>query len=620
MSRLSLHGAWKSLFSRKIAARRSPRSENFRRLRAELLEGRDLMAYFPDPNFGQGGIIVDAFGSNDQATSVLVQSDGKIVVAGNEGNATNNDFLFLRYTAAGAADHTFNAQGGAAYSIFGSTASALYSAALLSTGSIAGGGFAQFSETDSDFALIRVTNIGHTDDTFNGDGKVTTSIGDGFDAAFAIAAQSDDKIVAVGYTQVSGGNYDFAVVRYTTAGALDSSFSDDGIATFGSAQKTEFASGVAIQADGKIVVAGTAAGHPLVVRYNTNGTLDSSFDGDGAVELAVTASVVGVALQADGKIVLGASVGTEAATNFAAIRLTTAGAADTTFSGDGLAILDAGSKQDLPASVIVQANGRIVLGGSRVDAGGNQNPVMVAFTSTGVFDKTFGTDGRVVIDLGANEEGINALAGLSDGTIIAVGSTLLNGFNATLTIKFADIAPSITAFVVPTAAKEGQVVKLQATAIDPNQAASTLAFSWKVTGPGGFSKTLTGATVNIKLPDDGRFTVKLTVTNNLGVSATKSRVIAVSNAAPTLSFYSVPTTARVRSVVTFKATAKDPAGTFDKLSYTWVITGAGGFKKTLTGPTVQWTPTKTGKFTVTLTVRDGDGGKVTRATTIRVGA
>jgi len=618
MARISLRGAWKSLVSRKIANRRLGKSDRLRRLRVEQLEGRDLFAYAPDPNFGQGGLVSFDFGSGNDGTAVAIQSDGKIIVAGNEGNASGSDFIILRYLTDGSPDNSFNVNGGTAITISGAQTSFLNSVAIQSDGKIVAGGTAQLSDTDADFALVRVDTIGHVDTTYSGDGQVTTSVGNKFDSLLAIAAQSDDKIVAVGYTQVGNG-YDIAVVRYTTAGAPDTTFSGDGILTFGTGAATEYATGVAIQSDGKIVVAGTTQdslgnNHPLILRYNTDGTPDTTFDGDGAAQLTFDASVVGIDLQADGKIVLAARSGTETLSDFAAIRLLANGAPDTSFSTDGLAVLDAGSKLDSPTAVLVQANSRIVVVGTQTTTTGNSNPAMVAFTTTGAVDTTFGTDGRVVVDFGQTTDTANAIAETSNGSLVVVGRS---SFSSIVTVQFANTAPSITAFVVPTAGKEGQIAKFAATAADPNQVASTLSFSWSVTGPKGFHKTLTGATVNFKLPDNGRFTATLTVTNDLGIAAHKSRVIVVSNVAPRIATFSVPTSVRVNTSATFKATATDPARAADKLTYAWVITGL-NFKKTLTGSTVHWTPTKAGKFTVTLTIRDGDGGKVSRAAKIAV--
>ena len=152
---------------------------------------------------------------------------------------------------------------------------------------------------------------GDLDPTFSGDGKQTTDFQFGVSRAAATVRQPDGKIIAVGSVlrTESGDNtyHDFALARYNPNGTLDTSFSGDGKQTtdFGF-RGDEEASGVALQADGKIVAVGhDGSGHFALARYNTDGTLDTSFSGDGTetTDLGGTAQASGVALQADGKIV-----------------------------------------------------------------------------------------------------------------------------------------------------------------------------------------------------------------------------------------------------------------------------------------------------------------------------
>jgi uncharacterized delta-60 repeat protein len=139
------------------------------------------------------------------------------------------------------------------------------------------------------FAVMRFSTSGELDTSFDGDGKVVT----GFPSLSAvgrdIAVQSDGKIVLAGYayTNTSPANYDFAVARYNANGSLDASFGTDGMVTTSLGSTGDYGYGVALQPDGKIVVAGYAGSSGAysfaVVRYNANGTLDTSFDGDGKV-------------------------------------------------------------------------------------------------------------------------------------------------------------------------------------------------------------------------------------------------------------------------------------------------------------------------------------------------
>lgn len=179
---------------------------------------------------------------------------------------------------------------------------------------------------------------GDLDITFDADGKVTTAdTGDGY----AIVQQADGKIIMVGGS-FSFGTV-FSMVRYDLDGSLDTSFGVSGRVTtdFGTSTK---ATSIALQSDGKIVVAGTSGGDFAVARYKTDGGLDTSFSGDGVLTTNTdslggnfsTAAGNAVAIQSDGKIVVAGSIqnGSELQ-DFALVRYTSVGVLDTTFDGDG---------------------------------------------------------------------------------------------------------------------------------------------------------------------------------------------------------------------------------------------------------------------------------------------
>ena len=167
---------------------------------------------------------------------------------------------------------------------------------------------------------------GDLDVSFSGDGKQTTDFG-GADVASAVAVQADGKLVVAG---TSDGN--FALARYGVDGALDPSFSGDGLVTT-DLGGTDDGQGVAIQADGKIVVVGSSDGNFALARYTAGGGLDPSFSGDGlqTTDFGAADGATAVAIQGDGRIVVGGSSGGD----FALARYDAAGELDPSFSGDG---------------------------------------------------------------------------------------------------------------------------------------------------------------------------------------------------------------------------------------------------------------------------------------------
>ena len=165
-----------------------------------------------DTTFDSDGKVTTAIGSgNEQALSVAIQSDGKIVAAGRSSNGSNDDFALVRYNTDGTLDTTFDSDGKVTTAI-GSGTETAYSVAIQSDGKIVAAGFS-FNGSNNDVALVRYNTDGTLDTNFDSDGKVTTDIGSYNDYARSVAIQSDGKIVVAGFSN-NGSNDDFALVRY----------------------------------------------------------------------------------------------------------------------------------------------------------------------------------------------------------------------------------------------------------------------------------------------------------------------------------------------------------------------------------------------------------------------
>src|SRR5207249_7898066 len=176
------------------------------------------------------------------------------------------------------------------------------------------------------------------DGGFGASGLVTTPVGPGDDAGAAVAIQPDGRIVVAGVAS-NGTDGDFAVVRYDAGGSLDPTFGSGGMVTTSFGARDERAYGVAIQPDGRIVVAGSAGSSIGVARYLANGTLDSSFEGDGRVVTSIGSGTTdvarGVAIAPGGRIVVaGDTLGGGQHKAFA-VRYNADGSLDTSLDGDG---------------------------------------------------------------------------------------------------------------------------------------------------------------------------------------------------------------------------------------------------------------------------------------------
>jgi uncharacterized delta-60 repeat protein len=382
-----------------------------------------------DTSFGTGGIVVtdylydysgDYYSAYNEIYAIAIQQDGKIVVAGyaDVSGSTGEDFIVARYNTDGSLDTTFGT-GGFVLTDFDNKYDQAYALAIQNDGKIVVAGLTDRGGNQK-FAVARYTAAGELDNSFGTDGKVTVEISTTqfYDYAYALAIQSDGKIVVAGYSYDGSKNV-FAIVRLNADGTLDNTFDGDsgignGIVTTAFTSHAS-ASAIGIQADGKIIVAGNTHYNGkecfALVRYNANnGTLDTSFDNDGKVITEFgsnPASASSLALQADGKIVVAGTSSNSVApgeSNFALARYTTNGALDSTFGNNGIMETYMGGVDNAYCNAMkIQADGKIVVGGyAKKDS--IQNFAILRYTASGFLDTTFGTDGKVFILHGNNNQ------------------------------------------------------------------------------------------------------------------------------------------------------------------------------------------------------------------------
>ena len=263
-----------------------------------------------DASFDTDGIVTTNIGANSEfGRSVVMQTDGKILVAGYTDNGSDSDFALARYNSDGSRDNSFGTGGIVTTNI--GTDDGGYSVALQPDGKILVAGYSS-TVSATGFALTRYDTNGSLDTTFGTGGIVTTPIGTEA-GGYSVALQPNGKILVAGYGN-PGGVYSFALVRYDTNGSLDTTFdtdgNNDGIVTTPIGTNARGYS-VALQpADGKILVAGytgvPGTGGFALVRYDTNGSPDNSFGTGGVVTTTIGTDDVGlsIALQPDGKILV----------------------------------------------------------------------------------------------------------------------------------------------------------------------------------------------------------------------------------------------------------------------------------------------------------------------------
>src|SRR5438552_6916960 len=257
---------------------------------------------------------------------------------------------------------------------------------------------------------------GDLDPTFGSGGMVTNDINRSTDIANAVAIQADGRLIVVGQTYKNNdySDEDFVVARYNTDGTLDTTFGRSGRVRTDFPGLAAVPSSVVIQPDGKIVVAGgafplfTFLGDFKVVRYNPDGSLDSSF-GEGGIVTTIFPEgsyASDVALQADGKIIAAGTVfvdftpGESSNTDFALARYNPDGTPDATFGNGGQVSTDFLGLEDDAFSVLIQPDGKIVAVGSANDPATFYDFAAVRYLSNGTIDTTFGVAAKVHTDLG----------------------------------------------------------------------------------------------------------------------------------------------------------------------------------------------------------------------------
>jgi uncharacterized delta-60 repeat protein len=433
--------------------RRARRAKAGRRLHLEELEGRELLSPGQlDRTFGpnQNGTVATNFGNNfaptnNQAKALAIQGDGKVVVAGSGGFPLGpSGFALARYNSDGTLDANFGPShnGRVAFDFGGSLIppSAEADGVALQRSPVGGdekivaagwGGDGPF-DTNPKFALARLNANGTPDPLFGGPlvhaplGEVLTPIGGVNDQAHSVAIQDDGKIVAAG-SSVVNGQYYLAVVRYNFFGQMDTSFGTRGaVVTHFPGSTFDQAYSVAIQGDGKIVVAGvTGAVNPdfALVRFTTSGAPDQSFGNHGFVTTDFahgTDIAYGVAIQpSDGKIVAAGKAAVIGGDAFSLARYNTDGTPDNSFGQGGRVLTDMGGQTNIAKGVVIQGDGKIVAAGSS-GQGGFTRFALARYNPNGTLDNGFGSGGRTY----ASPEGGDGAEGVAlqaDGKIVAAG-------------------------------------------------------------------------------------------------------------------------------------------------------------------------------------------------------
>ena len=369
-----------------------------------------------DSSFSADGFVTtDIVSDDDLARAMAIQPDGKIVVAGTTYESATHFIVLTRYLTDGGVDASFGTDGVVITTVDASNANDVE---VQPDGKILVAGTWLADTTGTGILLVRYNADGSPDASFGDAGIVMDDLSASHDGLASIAMQPDGKILVAGTINDLPGS-DFLVMRYHTDGTLDSSFSDDGIQITDIEEVDTGGGDIAWQPDGYIVVAGCAnTGSSIdyvLIRYGPNGTLDPTFGTNGIVITALTTGddrPADIVLQPDGKIVIGGRTGPTLGW-MAVSRYNPDGTLDGTFSGGHvLVIVGIGS----------YASGAALLPDGRIVAGGNSSEgfLVVLFNTDGTLDSTFSTNGIQTTSLGFSTTADMGIQ--SDGKILLAGT------------------------------------------------------------------------------------------------------------------------------------------------------------------------------------------------------
>lgn len=382
-----------------------------------------------DSTFGINGKVITKYGHESYISKTILQADGKIISVGAASNGNNLDWAIARYNSDGSLDKNFGTDGKVTKDFGGDDSIA--DVKVQPDGKIIVGRYSHMA-ANFQWTLARFNSNGLIDNSFGNNGIVTSFAGI-HSVMNDVELQSDGKIVAAGYRQ-SQGQDDVAVTRYNPDGTLDSTFGGgDGIVTLPISTwitPNDRGNAAVIQPDGKIIVFGDfdAGWHNKIflARFNSDGSLDTSFGSGGKIidSYEYHNGARDIALQSDGKILVTGSTGnTTSSDNTYIARYDSDGKLDTSFGGSGKIVKSFSSGNDGANSLILQPDGKIILGGYE-DTGGAAGTdfALRRFNTDGSLDTEFGTGGSFVTPIGSGSELINSLALQNDGKIIAAGS------------------------------------------------------------------------------------------------------------------------------------------------------------------------------------------------------
>ena len=357
----------------------------------------------------------------DKGYALALQPDGRILVAGSteEGDTvpSYSDLLLNRYNADGTMDTGFGTGGSVTWGFttwndYGNHLAVRPDGTILVAGRSLG----------SDSLLVSFSADGIVDTTFGTDGYVISSSTNGH----TMEIQDDGKILIAGhYSGTSPGPGDELVLtRYDTHGVLDTGFGIGGTVTWENSNAHDQGHALALEPDGDILVGGKSSEDALLMKYNMAGILDSDFGTGGNTTWDSgygNDCNLALALRPDGKILAAGYSDNGSDYDVLVVRYNSDGTLDTGFGTGGVATWDSGYGDDYGRAMALQPDGKILVAGYS-SSGSDYDVLVVRFSANGTLDTGFGTDGSLTFDGGWGDDYGYSMVLQPDGSILVAGT------------------------------------------------------------------------------------------------------------------------------------------------------------------------------------------------------
>lgn len=381
-----------------------------------------------DPSFGTQGVRIEDIGTNEGGRAVISQPDGKIIVSVCGLFDSGTDCGLIRYDSNGTLDDSFGTGGLITSNSIENFH--IYDIALQSDGKIITAGNYGIA-TNANIGVIRYNYDGSLDSDFGENGVASFDLG-AFEFGNSILIDINEKIIVAGYKQDINGNNHFLLVRYNNDGSLDTSFGSGGhaISDFED-EGMEYGIDVLQQPDGRILVAGSIITHSpdytsdmTLVRYNNDGSLDTTFGEYGLVTTDISGGIEfggNIVLQPDNKIVFAGATGEGGNSDFMLVRYQSDGTLDPTFGTNGIVVTDIDNRENYALFIALRPDGKIVAGGMTGEENSTSDFALAQYLADGSLDVNFGNNGIVITDLGKHET-LEGMTIQPSGKIVASGN------------------------------------------------------------------------------------------------------------------------------------------------------------------------------------------------------